>query len=269
MQKMKKLLKIFSLSLALLTLFSCFSSASSCKDITVWNNNICVSIDKWSNHKYTVNSDINCNGSCAVSCSILLPDNSLASVWMCNGSFYYDSNSSKKIKLYITINDEYKAIESYYDFGDGSWWSNWWWSSSYDNDELELSANKTNPSTSEYIKLTIDTDEDYVWKITFYKVQYRSSTSSSWTTISSRTNSTYFSNYSSEWENGYYKIKSSDEWHKIITNFLKFAKKGYYRIYAQDVDWNYDYIDFNVGGSSSTSNDEIIILLLLNILNLL
>ena len=257
MQKMKKLLKIFSLSLALLTLFSCFSSASSCKDITVWNNNICVSIDKWSNHKYTVNSDINCNGSCAVSCSILLPDNSLASVWMCNGSFYYDSNSSKKIKLYITINDEYKAIESYYDFGDGSWWSNWWWSSSYDNDELELSANKTNPSTSEYIKLTIDTDEDYVWKITFYKVQYRSSTSSSWTTISSRTNSTYFSNYSSEWENGYYKIKSSDEWHKIITNFLKFAKKGYYRIYAQDVDWNYDYIDFNVGGSSSTSNDEI------------
>jgi hypothetical protein len=84
--------------------------------------------------------------------------------------------------------------------------------------------------------LTIDTDEDYVGNITFYQVQYKSSSSSAWSTISPRTNSTYFSNYSEEWEQGYYKMKSSDDGHKVISNFLKFAKKGYYRIYAKDTE---------------------------------
>ena len=125
--------------------------------------------------------------------------------------------------------------------------------SSTDN-EVELSANKSNPSTSEWVNLTINTDNDYVGNISFYKVQYKSSSSSSWSTIY-RIDSTYFSNYSDEWKQGYYKMKYSDDGHKVISNFLKFAKKGYYRIYAKDVNWNYDYIDFNVGGSSSSSND--------------
>jgi hypothetical protein len=95
--------------------------------------------------------------------------------------------------------------------------------------------------------LTIDTDDDYVGKVTFNKVQYKSSSSSSWSTISSRTNSTYFSNYSDEWEQGYYKMKSSDDGHKVISNFLKFAKKGYYKIYAKDTEGNETSITFNVG----------------------
>ena len=49
-------------------------------------------------------------------------------------------------------------------------------------------------------------------------------------------------------------MTSYDEWEKTINNFLKFAKKGYYRIYAEDINDNTTYIDFNVGGSS-TSND--------------
>ena len=254
---MKKLLKIFSFNLALLAIFSSFSFASDCIQRDLWDNSICVRIDKWNNNRYTLDSDIDCNdSSCAVSCSILLPDNTLANLWACNGKFYYNSSSSKKVKLYITINNDFATIESYYNFGNGSWGSNWWWSSSYDNDELKLSANKTNPSTSEWIKLTIETDDDYVWKVSFYKVQYRSSTSSSRSTISSRTNSTYFSDYSDEREQGYYKMKSSDDGEKTISNFLKFAKKGYYKIYAEDEDDGKTTITFNVWGSSPSTSSS-------------
>ena len=44
-----------------------------------------------------------------------------------------------------------------------------------DNYELEISTNNKNPSTSEYIRLTIDTDDDYYGKITL-TAKYRSST---------------------------------------------------------------------------------------------
>jgi hypothetical protein len=95
--------------------------------------------------------------------------------------------------------------------------------SDYNNNyDLEVTTNDRNPSTSEYIRLTIDTDRDYYGKVTL-SAKYRSSTSSSWMNISN-TSSVYFSNYSDEWEQGYYKMKSSDNGHKIISNLLKFAK---------------------------------------------
>ena len=376
---MKKLLKIFALWLLFLSIFTWASSADSCVTKELWNNTICVGIEKTSSSRYSLNRNINCrDNSCAVSCRILLPDNTQVPVGTCNGSFYYDSNSSEKVKLYITINNKQGTIEWYYNFRNWSWWNiidNWdddddddndyiqittnnknpstseyvrltintdddytnkvylsakyrsstsdswstvsntsssyfsnysdeweqgyykmkssddwykvlsnllkfkkkgyyritakdidWntsyidfnvWNSSTSYDEVKLSANKTNPNTSEYIRLTIDTDDDYYWNISFYKVQYKSTSSSSWTTISSRTNSNYFSNYSDEWEQGYYRMKSSDNWHKVISNFLKFAKKWYYRIYAEDTNWNYDYIDFNVGWWSSYYDNDI------------
>lgn len=188
---------------------------------------------------------------------MLLPDNTLAPVWACDGRFYYNSNSSEKVKLYITINDDFSTIEGFYDFGNWSWWNTSDYDyDDYENNELEISANNRNPYTSEYIKLTIDTDDDYAWRISFYKVQYKSTSSSSWIDIS-RTSSTYFSNYSDEREQGYYNIKYSDYWHKVISNFLKFAKKWYYRIYAKDTYWNTDYIEFNVGGSSSYDSNYV------------
>ncbi len=452
---MKNLLKVFSFSFIFFALFAWNSFANNCITQSVWKNSICVSIEKWNDNRYTLESDINCkNSSCLVKCDIMLPDNTLAPAWACNGKFYYNSNSSEKVKLYITIDDSFATMTRYYNFRNWTWWSaiddddrdyddnddnddyydddddwdyNWYydWDNYYDSDynwnyssemnrayqyayrygittkrsidaawmnqnltriamakmlsqyainvlwkrpsnvyvpnfsdvstsldaqydnwvtlayqlwimwinmpsnkfrpydtvtraefwtalsrllfnlkdwndvyysthlnrlyrewiitntnpnlkelrwyvmimlmrsadvdtnddynnnyELEVTTNNKAPSTSEYIRLTIDTDEDYVWKVYFYKVQFRSSTSSSRSTISSRTNSTYFSNYSDEWEQGYYSMKSSDNWHKVISNFLKFAKKGYYRIYAKDSDWNEDYIDFNVWSSS-------------------
>jgi hypothetical protein len=134
-------------------------------------------------------------------------------------------------------------------------------SSSY-NGNIELSTNRKSPSTNQYVNLTIETDDDYVGNLSFY-TKYRSSSSSSWTTISktSRTSSTYFSDYSDEWADGYYKMRSSDNGEITLKDLVKFRKSGYYRIYVEDTDGNESYIEFNVdtssSSSSSSSNDEI------------
>ncbi len=73
-------------------------------------------------------------------------------------------------------------------------------SSRYSSDDLEISVSPSNPDTYEWVKLTIETDDDYTGKINFSKFQYRSSSSSSWSNIS-RTSSTYVSDYSSTWSN--------------------------------------------------------------------
>ena len=73
-------------------------------------------------------------------------------------------------------------------------------SSSSSNDDLEVKASPSSPDTYEWVKLTITTDDDYTGKINFSKFQYRSSSSSSWSTIS-RTSSTYVSDYSNDWSN--------------------------------------------------------------------
>ena len=41
-------------------------------------------------------------------------------------------------------------------------------------------------------------------------------------------------------------MTSSDWWEKNVENIFKFAKKGYYRIIAEDEDGYSTYIDFNV-----------------------
>ena len=119
-------------------------------------------------------------------------------------------------------------------------------SSSSSNDEIELSTNRESPSTSQYVNLTIKTDDDYVGNLSFY-AKYRSSSSSSWTTISktSRTSSTYFSDYSDEWAG-----------EVTLKNLIKFKKNGYYRIYVEDTDGNESYIQFNVWDVDDDSNES-------------
>jgi hypothetical protein len=97
-------------------------------------------------------------------------------------------------------------------------------SSDSSNGDLKVSASPSNPDTYEWVKLTIETDDDYTGKINFSKFQYKSSSSSSWSTISSRTSSTYVSDYSSAWSNGYYKMTSSDDGEAILKNLVKFKK---------------------------------------------
>ncbi|MBQ5945663.1 hypothetical protein IJL65_04775 [bacterium] len=117
-------------------------------------------------------------------------------------------------------------------------------SSSSSSDEIELSTNRKSPTTSQYVNLTIETDDDYTGKLTL-SAKYRSSSSSSWSSISN-TSSTYFTDYSDEWDDGYYRMKSSDDGEVTLKNLVKFRKNGYYRIYVEDTDGNESYIQFNV-----------------------
>ena len=130
------------------------------------------------------------------------------------------------------------------------------WSSSYSDGDLKVSASPSNPDTYEWVKLTIETDDDYTGKINFSKVQYRSSSSDSWTTLSYNTNSTYVSDYSSDWSNGYYRMTSSDDGYVTLKNLVKFKKSGYYRIYVEDTDRNEAYVQINVDVSSSSSSSS-------------
>ena len=130
-------------------------------------------------------------------------------------------------------------------------------SSSSSNWDINLSASPSNPDTNEWVKLTIETDDDYTGKINFSKLQYRSSSSSSWSNISNTTSSTYVSDYSTDWSRGYYKMSSSDNGYVTLKNLVKFKKSGYYRIYVEDTDSNESYIQINVDTSSSSSSDKI------------
>ncbi len=251
---MKKLLKVFSLCLAWFVLFSGFSSAADdCIRQNVWDNSVCVSIEKWSNNKYTVDGNVKCRDDyCAVSCEILLPDNTLQKVWACNWKFTYNSSAAKKIKVYVTINNEWKSFESYYHFGKGYWVDGADWSGESDGD-LTLSTNNKKLSTSDYVRLTIKAEDNYRGNIDL-SAKYRASSSDPWKTISN-SSSTYFSNISDERDNGYYKMTSSDDGEKTISKLLKFTKKWYYRIFAEDKYGNSSYVEFNVWWSSSSSNE--------------
>ena len=114
----------------------------------------------------------------------------------------------------------------------------------------------TSPDTYEWVKLTIETDDDYTGKINFSKFQYRWSSSSSWSSIS-RTSSTYVSDYSNDWANGYYRMTSSDDGYVTLKNLVKFKKSGYYRIYVEDTDWNESYVQINVGDSDENEESSV------------
>jgi hypothetical protein len=164
--------------------------------------------------------------------------------------------------MYTTVDDYFysKRLIAKVDFSDGTWGSSnnvidSSSSSSSNSDEVQLSTNKKSPSTSQYVNLTIKTDKNYTGKLTL-SAKYRSSSSSSWSSVSN-TSSTYFSSYSDEWDDGYYKMRSSDKGNITIDNLLKFKKNGYYRIYVKDTDGNQSYIEFNVGVSSSSDNSDL------------
>jgi archaellum component FlaG (FlaF/FlaG flagellin family) len=152
-------------------------------------------------------------------------------------------------RIYVRDTD---GNESYIQFSVGDTDSG----SSYSDGDLKVSASPSNPDTYEWVKLTIETDDDYTGKINFPKVQYRSSSSDSWTTLSYNTSSTYVSDYSSDWSNGYYRMTSSDDGYVTLKNLVKFKKSGYYRIYVEDTDGNESYVQINVDVSSSSSSSS-------------
>ena len=251
------------------------SSSSSNSDIELSTNRKSPSTSQYVN--LTIKTDKNYTGKLYLSAKYRrYSSDSRSSISNASSSYFNDYSSDWSNEYYkmtssdrgnVTLNnlvkfrkDGYYRIyvrdtdgnESYIQFsvGDVS-------SSSSSNDELKVSASPSNPDTYEWVKLTIETDDDYTGKINFSKFQYRSSSSSSWSTISSRTSSTYVSDYSSEWSNGYYKMTSSDDGEAVLKNLVKFKKSWYYRIYVEDTYWNESYVQINVDVSSSSSNDEL------------
>ncbi|MDR0369005.1 MAG: hypothetical protein LBH96_00230, partial [Candidatus Peribacteria bacterium] len=122
--------------------------------------------------------------------------------------------------------------------------------SSSSSDDIEISTNRSSPSTEQWVNVTVETDSSYRGKVEFY-LQYRTSSSSSWSKV---TSSSYFT-ADDEFDDGY-KFTSSDKGTVTFNSFIKFKKSGYYRLYVEDDNGNENYIQFNVDTSSS-SNDDI------------
>ena len=186
--------------------------------------------------------------------------------WSITISRFVKFSRSGKFKIYAEdIYWESRSIQiNVWDYDDDSSLS----SSSSDDSNLTLSANPTNPNINESINLTIKTD-NYAGKIDLY-AKYRDPTSSYRTTINNNSIE-YFSDYSNVWENGYYKMTSSDKGKKTLSNLVEFKKPWTYRIYAEDKNWysNFIQIYVNENGSisSSSQNDDEIQRLLNELLN--
>jgi hypothetical protein len=151
-------------------------------------------------------------------------------------------NKSGYYRLYVKDDD---GNEDYVPFNVDT-------SSSSSNDELDITASKTSPTTSQYVNVTVDTDSSYRGRVNF-EVQYRSSSSAAWTT---QTSSTYFTAGDTYLKNGY-KFTNSDSGRHVFSSFIRFNKSGYYRLYVKDDNGNEDYVLFNVDTSSSSSSDEL------------
>ena len=277
---MKKLLWTLLAVFAFLGVGLSTAYASDCLDIEFDNwDSLCLDIEK-NGSKFDVSvANNNLRRNSSILCYITLPNNIRKTLNACRWSFSYDSSSTDTVIVSAMYqpNDDYIYSERFstkINFRNGSWvdsrtlmnydnsrnWKNSKSSSSssYNDGDLELSTNKSSPSTNQYVNLTVETDRDYYGKLTL-SAKYRSSSNGSRSSISN-TSSTYFSSYSDEWEDGYYKMKSSDKGKKTLSNLLKFKKSGYYRIYVKDTDWNESYIQFNVDTSSSSSrydNDDL------------
>ena len=140
-----------------------------------------------------------------------------------------------------------------------SWgWSSWggWYSSkSHPNSNLKLSISDS-PIKWKWIDLNISTKDSYTGKISFTKLQYRSSADNERVDLP-LTSSTYVSDYSDTLRLWYYKITSKDAGDKTIKDFITFKKTGNFRIYAKDEEWLSDYVQFFVKNSEKQSENQV------------
>ena len=143
-----------------------------------------------------------------------------------------------------------KAIEDLW--YDASWylWNNW-----NRTNNISIKISNKNPDINERIKLVIDIDETYTWKVYFSKLQYYNTSTEKRTNIDLTSNK-YISDYWDDLDTGYIKFKSSDKWNITISKFIKFAKSGKYRIYAKDNDWNEDYIQIKINSDDENDKDN-------------
>ena len=248
------------------------AASSDCLNIKFDNwDSVCLGITKSGTKNFKINIDkINLSETPTLMCYLTLPDGHMYPLSGCRWSFTYAGSTTQAVLLSATYVDNnkdvfYNWLSTSINFKNWTWGSssktinsgegtNNWKSSSKSSDEIQLSTNRKSPSTSQYVNLTISTDKKYTGRL-YLTAKYRSSTSSSWSSISN-TSSTYFTDYSDEWDDGYYRMTSSDDGEVTLKNLVKFRKNGYYRIYVRDTDWNESYIQFNVGDVDDDDDDS-------------
>ena len=253
-----------------LSVWSASAASSDCLNISFSNwDSICLGITKNGNKNFEISVDKNnLSKNSEIKCYVILDDSSVRTLNNCKWTFNYTSSNTEDVVInttYVLKNKDFysKRVSTEVNFNKGTWKTNKNLisssksssSSKKSRDDLDVSVSPSSPDTYDWVKLTIETDDDYSGKINFSKFQYRSSNSSSWSDIS-RTSSTYVSDYSNDWENGYYRMTSSDDGEVTLKNLVKFKKSGYYRIYVEDTDGNESYVQINVDTSSSSSSNN-------------
>jgi len=155
-------------------------------------------------------------------------------------------NRSGYYRLYVEDDD---GNEDYVSFNVDT-------SSSSTSDDISISSNRSSPSTSQWVNLTVETDSSYRGDIEF-TIKYKDGSTWRTTTSSSyyETNDSYDSKYYNYIRNGY-TMSSSDRGSVEFKNILRFKKNLTYRVYVEDKDGNEDYVQFNVGGSSSNDDND-------------
>ena len=123
----------------------------------------------------------------------------------------------------------------------------------FDNSRLTLSTNSSNFSINEPISISIRTN-DYIGNLSLY-AKYREVTSNYRITLTN-TSTEYVWDYSDIWENWYYKMTSSDNGKKILSNLVKLKKSWTYRIYAEDNNWYNNFVQIYVNSNNTTTNDS-------------
>ena len=119
--------------------------------------------------------------------------------------------------------------------------------------DLYLKVSNKNPDIDERVKLTINVNEKYTWKILFPKLQYYNGSKR---VNIYNTSSSYISDSSDELDDGQVQFRSSDEWSITISKFVKFSRSGKFRIYAEDKYWDDTYIQINVSDEDDNSSSS-------------
>jgi hypothetical protein len=221
---------------------------------------LCISIEARSSSSYTVETDVsNTNGTIAVSCSILIDDLLLQDLNRCEGNFNYYDDGIQQMKFYLFVDNEYRTIETRYDFDDEEFIdgnvNNGGSNSDGDLDDFDLSASPSLPDEDESIDITIealdrynDTIEDYRGTVDF-AVEYRSSSSSSRRSASS-------SLYDLDMDD--YEFASSDDGEVILRDLLRLRDDRYdYRLVVEDRDENVDaYLYFCLENNNCDDDND-------------
>ena len=277
---MKKLLTGTFILVWLLNLVWFTFASSDCKEVDFGDGTVCISIEKISNTKFKLVTDIN-SVDWPIRCNISLPGYNNGSNWFlawsnwsdCNQTFTYDynkyNNDEWTLKIYVKANEEYptdwedkpnngsqRAFPQWeYSFIDTEWVNSTNHknksSSNGDLDSFNIALSDSTPDTYDKVTLTIkayDGDDttmtDYDGSNADISVQYRTSSSSSWKTAPST----------------YYSIddKTPSFYNWKATTYITFKKDYDFKIIVTDdnenIDSNKIFYIWNSYNSSSNSS---------------